>query len=154
MTETVLGTSYNSLSQARCQWNDLRSSGRERRTNFQNHLSDKKQIYKPTLLSISHQEKAVFGKPHTCSLGWRLPFFPPFLVRRRALGKPFPVLRVSAGRSTGTPRQTGNCRVAVASRGPCLRDMILGDKDTAVPWLWSWWGCCAPGEAGCLCPFT
>lgn len=54
---------YTILSQARCQWNDSRSSGGKKETNFPNHLfSDKEQIYKPTLLSIFQQEKVVLGK--------------------------------------------------------------------------------------------
>lgn len=51
------------LSPARCQWNDSRSSGGKKETNFPNHLfSDKEQIYKPTLLSIFQQEKVVLGQ--------------------------------------------------------------------------------------------
>lgn len=44
---------YTILSPARCQRNDLRSSGREKKeTNFQTCLfSNKKQFYKPTILS-------------------------------------------------------------------------------------------------------
>lgn len=181
MTGVALGRRVTPLSQARCQWNDSRSSGREKRLISKTIRSQIKSRFinphNPLQIHTSAGKggsREVDGKDLLLTgdlRSWEcLPSFPCSVW---ILEKQFTVLCVRAGHSLMTSRQTekycGCSQLVLKSLGgtqgqPGPRalpsgHMILGEIDAAVLQFWSGWGCLSAThstrESGVsVCPFT
>lgn len=124
--------------------------GQRRLINFPSHLfSDKKQIYKPTLLHIQQERR--FPEVDPPDARWTGALFFPSFPGQVVSGRAVPVLcEAGCSRDLHTDRERrGGAR-------PFPRGHDPWETDTAVLRFWSWRGCLrrptAPTKAGVCVP--